>query len=103
MNGQAPNDSIQAAAQRLRAAFVAVHPDESEIRNAVCAFVDVVKPLGWTVERVLIEVKRIAEIEEGFLFRARLQRGVEQREAERVLERTVSWCIDHYFWTPRKH
>lgn len=102
MNGQASNDSIQAATHRLRATFVAVHPDESEIRSAVCAFVDVVKPLGWTIERVLVEVKRIAEIEDGFLSRARLRRGVDQRDAERVLERTVSWCIDHYFWTPRK-
>jgi hypothetical protein len=100
MNDQTSNDNVQAAARRLRAAFVTKHPDESEIRNAVCAFVDAVKPLGWSIERVVVEVKRVAEVEDGFLFQARRARGTEMLGAERMLERTVTWCIEHYFWTP---
>jgi hypothetical protein len=98
MNDQA-SSSTEAAKRRLRAAFTATHPDESEIRTAVCAFVDVVKPLGWPVERILVDVKGLATGEDSFLFRA-WQSSAEQRAAEGVLERAVTWCIEHYFWTP---
>jgi hypothetical protein len=96
---QASTFSIDSASSRLGKAFLAEHADESEIRNAVCALVDAAKPLGWPVERLIVEVKRLAEVENGFLFRARLSRQA-RREAEAVLERAVTWCIEHYFWTP---
>jgi hypothetical protein len=103
MNGQASNSAVEVATRRLRAGFVATYPDESELRNAICAFVDVVKPLGWSIERVLLEVKRVAEVEDGFLYRARRSGSQERRAAEGVLERAVRWCIEHYFWTPPSH
>jgi hypothetical protein len=68
--------------------------DENVLKAAVCDYADEAKRLGWPVERVIIEIKRISEIEEG-----PLRRGApyDRIQGQRIVERVVTWCVEHYY------
>ena len=57
-------DTTPEVTARLRAPFLSVPIDESELKNAVCAYVDDAKRVEWPVERVIIFIKRLAELEQ---------------------------------------
>ena len=94
MSEQTTHDLAEAAAQ-LRGAFSAYPVSEGDLRSAVCAFVDSARALGWPVERVIIEIKRIAEVEEGPV--NRWANSSDRLDGQRVVARAVSWCVEHYF------
>jgi hypothetical protein len=68
--------------------------DDNVLRTAVCDYADEAKNLGWPVERVIIEIKRIAEIEEGPLYRPE---PFDRLQGQRIVERVVTWCVEHYY------
>ena len=85
---------------RLREAFAAKPVDGDALKSAVCVYVDEMKKIGAPVERVIVDIKRIAEAELG---PARsVGRGSPQLPSEEsvaALSRAVTWCIEHYYWT----
>jgi hypothetical protein len=91
-----PDTSVEVSS-RLRAAFLARPIDEAELKSAVAAYVDDAKAAGWPVERVIIFVKRIAEIEQGVAKWSAdpLKRSIEQQ----LVARAVTWCVQHYYWS----
>lgn len=82
------------SATRLRAAFVARPIDDDVLKSAVCAYADEAKRLGWPVERVIIEIKRMSEIESGPIYR---QERSDRTQGQRIVERVVTWCVEHYY------
>jgi hypothetical protein len=93
-----PTVSLLDRVARLRAAFIAIPMNETALKEAIWAYVDETRGLGWTIERVIVEVKRLAEVEKGPLFRA-LRDPTEGPKARVLIERAVTWCIDRYFGT----
>lgn len=81
-------------AARLRAAFAVRSIDEAVLETAVCEYADEAKRLGWPVERVIIEIKRFSEIEEGPLHRPE---PYDRIQGQRIVERVVTWCVEHYY------
>lgn len=73
--------------------------EENALMNAVCAFVDEMRRFNWPIERMIIEVKRVAEVEDGQLFRALIGEHQSRVEAQRLISRLVSQCITHYYAT----
>ena len=71
--------------------------DESQLKNAICGYVDEAKRQGWAVERVIVDIKRMAEIEEGPLVQAR--DATTRLNAQALISRAVTWAVDHYYWT----
>lgn len=98
MNTSRPTELLTERASHLRAAFSATPIDESLIRDAVCSFVDAARLQGWVVERVLVEVKRMAEIETGSLHDA-LRDPARRASAQSIVNRAISVCIQHYYAT----
>ena len=86
------------AAARLGAAFCSTPLDENVLKRAVCAFVEEARLAGWSVERVLAEVKRIASADGSPLQRARTQGTALGSESQRVALRAVRWCVEYYYW-----
>jgi hypothetical protein len=82
----------------VRAAFTAIPLDESALKDAICAYVDEAKNHGWHIERVIIEIKRISEVEDGPVYRARAD-PIQRHRARELVHRVVTWCIDRYFST----
>jgi hypothetical protein len=82
----------------LRATAWPLHPAaQSKLQAHVCAFVDDRRNEGWSVERVIIALKLIAD--EAGLFRGD-PRGIVRnppRDGARLVAVLVSWCIDHYY------
>jgi hypothetical protein len=62
--------------------------------------VDEARSHGWPIERIIIEVKRISEVEDGPVFRA-LRNPLLRNDARDLVNRVVTWCINHYFATPQ--
>ena len=93
-----PADSLSSAALRVREAFSASPMDESFLKNVVCAYVDEAKRMGWPVERVIVDIKRIAEVEDGPLFQSRGD-AAKRLDAHALISRAVTWAVDHYYWT----
>lgn len=94
MNEQALNGFTEVSSQ-LRVAL-STHPvDDGALRAAVCAYVDAARAQGWPVERVIIELKRIAESEDGPV--NRWSHATDRIDGQRVVARAVSWCVEHYF------
>ena len=61
----------------------------------MCAYVDSGKEVGWPVERSIIYVKRLAELDT----RAdALTDSVKRAEVQRAVERAITWCVQHYYW-----
>jgi hypothetical protein len=81
-------------AARLRAAFAVRPTDDDGLKAAVCDYADEAKRLGWPVERVIIEIKRIFEVEEAPLFRPE---PYDRLQGQRLVERVVTWCVEHYY------
>lgn len=92
-----PTESLASAATTMRAAFSVSPLDESQLKNAICAYVDEAKRQGWVVERVIVDIKRMAEIEEGPLAQAR--DATKRLDAQALISRAVTWAVDHYYWT----
>jgi hypothetical protein len=68
--------------------------DDNLLKVAVCDYADEAKSLGWPVERVIIEIKRISEVEEGPLYRPE---PYDRLQGQRLVERVVTWCVEHYY------
>lgn len=90
-------DGLGEATAQLRSAFVMRPMDEPALRVAVCGYVDAAKVLGWPVERVIVEIKRVAEVENGPVHRS--NDPADRLDGQRVVARAVSWSVEHYFWT----
>ena len=89
-------DLLQRRADRLTTAFSSEPIEDSAVRDAVCAYVDEAKRRGWTIERVIIAVKTMAERDAGPLRRALKDPG-RRTQAEQQINRAITWCINHYF------
>lgn len=89
------SNGLTSATAQLRGAFGASPLSEVDLRSAVCAFVDSARAQGWPVERVIVEVKRIAEVEEGPV--NRWTNASDRLDGQRLVTRAVSWCVQHYF------
>ena len=85
--------SLVNTAARVRAAFARPINDEA-LKAAVCAYADEAKRLGWPVERVIIEIKRISEAEDGLIHKTD---PIDRVEGQRIVERVVTWCVEHYY------
>ena len=81
-------------AARLRAAFSVRPIDDDVLKAAVFGYADEAKRLGWPVERVIIDIKRISEVEEGPI---RRPHPFDRAEGQRIVERVVTWCVEHYY------
>lgn len=92
-----PAEPFASAAISLRAAFSVSPIDESRLKSAVCGYVDEAKRHGWPVERVIVDIKRMAEIEEGPVMQAR--EATKRLDAQALVSRAVTWAVDHYYWT----
>lgn len=68
--------------------------DEIVLKEAVCDYADEAMRLGWPVERVIIEIKRISEVDEGPL---RSPEPYDRIQGQRIVERVVTWCVEHYY------
>jgi hypothetical protein len=95
---QASAAVLLARTARVRAAFTASPLDESALKDAACAYVDEAKNHGWPIERVIIEIKRISEVEDGPVYRA-LRDPVQRPKTRDLIHRVITWCIHHYFGT----
>jgi hypothetical protein len=87
-------------AARLRTAFLSVPTDPSAVKDAVCAYVDEMKRLGAAVERIIVDIKRMADLEGGPVHRAMSDkiRG-DYAAARKLTEDAIKWCINHYYGT----
>lgn len=66
------------------------------LREAICVYVDAMRAEGQAVERVIIDVKRIARqafIEPSYSYWNSPLLGRE----DVIIERAVTWCIRHYY------
>lgn len=67
------------------------------LKDAVCAFVDEAKVLGWPIEQIIVGMKRIASVDAG-LGEIRLTNApASQSESGRVVDQAISWAIAHYY------
>ena len=81
----------------LRRIFGTLPIDESALRNLVCTYADEMKRLGWPVERIIINIKRVGESEDG-LYRLEMT-AAERLYVREMTSRAVTWCVEHYFST----
>lgn len=72
--------------------------DENALREATYAYVDETKRHGWPVERVIIEIKRLSEVEDAPLSRA-LRDPMQRDKAHALIDSVIGWCIARYFST----
>ena len=89
-------DSALDAAARLRLALGAKPIDEGALKLAVCEYVEAMKKTGATVERGIVDLKRIAEAED--VQGATIDHVVDV-SASTPVSRAVTRCIEHYFRT----
>ena len=94
MHNSTSTPSLADSTARLRAAFTARPIDDEVLKVAVRGFADEAKRLGWPVERVIIEIKRISEVENGPMYRPL---SFDRVEGQRIVERVVTWCVEHYY------
>lgn len=94
MYNSASSPTLDDNAARLRAAFAVRPIDDEALKAAVSAYADEAKRLGWPVERVIISIKRISEVEDGLLYRPD---PFDRAEGQRIVERVVTWCVEHYY------
>jgi hypothetical protein len=92
-----PTDSISSAVTPVRAALTVSPIDESQLKNAICAYVDECKRQEWPVERIIVDIKRLAEIPDGPILQAR--DATKRLDAQALISRAITWAVDHYYWT----
>jgi hypothetical protein len=92
-----PTDSISSAVTSVRSALTVSPIDESQLKNAICAYVDECKRLEWPVERIIVDIKRLAEIPDGPILQAR--DATTRLDAQALVSRAITWAVDHYYWT----
>ena len=68
----------------------------AELKQRVCAFVDEMKDLDWTPERIITALKRIA-YEAGVRPASVTSSGKDLEPEVIVLQQLVRWCIEHYY------
>ena len=87
--------SIVDTAARLRAAFAAQPVDPCAVNDAVRSYVGQLRKVGTSVERAIVEIRRIAEAALGPTeFRGkRIRTG---KEAD-ITDQAVTWAIDEYY------
>jgi hypothetical protein len=87
--------SIVDAATRLRSAFAAQPLDTCVVKEAVRVYVAELRKMGATVERAIIEIRRIAEAALGPAeFRGK---GIRTGRDANITDQAVTWGIDEYF------
>jgi hypothetical protein len=69
----------------------------AEVYACLCEYVDAAKALGWTPERVLIDVKRIAREAGLRMTRNALRSGYRPTGVDLLLGDMVRWCIERYY------
>lgn len=83
------------AATRLRSAFAAQPVDPCAVKEAVRAYVTEMRKVGATVERAIIEIRRIAEAALGPAeFRGK---GIRAGKDANLTDQAVTWGIDEYY------
>ena len=94
---QTPESSttIVDAATRLRSAFAAQPVDACAVKEAVRAYVAEMRKVGATVERAIVEIRRLAEAALGPAeFRGkRIRTGMDAD----ITDQAVTWGIDEYY------
>jgi len=72
-------------------------PDSRALYDEVCAVVDHLKAAGWSPERVIVAVKRIADDAGLRPSRAVLAAQGALSPSDALLVRMVEWCIQRYY------
>jgi hypothetical protein len=93
---QSASSASADAASRLRAAFARKPVDPCLLKDAVCAFADGMKKTGASVERTIVEIKRIAEAEMGPIEFSGKRRLL-MNDPNDVVVRAVTWSIECYY------
>ena len=78
---------------RLHAAF-GMQSDDGVLTDAVHSFVDAARAQDWPIERMIIEIKRIAEVVNGPLYRLD---PFDRADGQRQPDRAVTSCVEHYY------
>lgn len=87
--------TIVDAATRLRGAFAAQPVDPTSVKDGVRAYVAEMKKVGATVERTIVEIRRIAEAAMGPAeFRGK---GIRVGKDADITDQAVTWGIDEYY------
>ena len=90
--------SQDAVLSGLRAAFRSTPIDEVALRDAIGRYVDDKKAQGVHVERVMMEIRRVAEVEDGPIYRALYEADLREH-ARQLINRAIMWTFERYFWT----
>jgi len=83
--------------EKLRAAFRSVPIDEASLKSAVDAYVDDRRKHNVHVEQVIQEIRRVAEIEDGPIYRALYEPDLRDH-ARQLINRAIIWSFERYFW-----
>src|SRR5437667_12518431 len=81
----------------LRAALMIATPDAEALKDAVCAYVDEMKALGASAERIIIDIKRLAEAARESRSTQRSYTADTIREMAEATHQAVTWCIERYY------
>src|SRR6185503_16673078 len=92
------HSSIEAPTlEKLRAAFRSDPIDEAALKSVIDAYVDDRRKHNVHVEQVIREIRRVAEIEEGPIYRALYEPDL-RNHAHQLINRTIIWAFERYFW-----
>lgn len=87
--------ALQAQLADLRAPIPA--RTERDLQRLVCEYTDVLKQLGFPIERVILSVKRAAN-EAGWRSSSLLpQSSINLSGEDKLLADMVRWCIEQYY------
>lgn len=82
----------------LRTAFRSTPIDEATLKDAISAFVDERRGQNIHVERVIMEIRRLAEVEDGPIYRALYEPDLRDH-ARQLINRAIMWTFERYFWS----
>ena len=87
----------------LERAFAFVEPSRpestSELRDAVCAYVDAERARAEPAERIIVSIKAIAERARVTASQSRRASPLSMSDRDELLTRAVTWCIERYYQT----
>ena len=87
----------------LERAFAFVEPSRpestSDLRDAVCAYVDAERARAEPAERIIVSMKAIAERARVTASRSRRASPLSMTDRDELLTRAVTWCIERYYQT----